>query len=56
MFRPIRARCGRLAPPLQPPDTRAEQTPFDRAWADYVEWSGLDEAGLPDALRGDDPR
>ena len=27
----------------------AEQDPlaFNRAWADYVEWSGLDEDGLP---------
>lgn len=56
MFRPIRAKRGRLAPPIQPPETRAEQANYDRAWADYVEWSGLDEAGLPDAFGDDEPQ
>ncbi|MDX2358751.1 hypothetical protein [Dietzia sp. PP-33] len=49
---PFRQR--RPATRLPPPDAESQQVAFDRAWADYVEWSGLDESGLPDARREDD--
>ena len=41
MFKRFRRR-----PPPQPPH-EPDQAEFDSAWADYVEWSGLDESGLP---------
>lgn len=37
--------------PASPTTPEPAQASFDRAWADYVEWSGLDEAGLPEAPR-----
>ena len=34
-----------------PGNVGPDQESFNRAWSDYVEWSGLDEAGLREALR-----
>ena len=39
-------------PPCAPaespaPDAESEQAAFDRAWADYAEWSGMDQDKLP---------
>lgn len=53
MFRPFRLPARRRSAQASPPDTGSEQESYDRAWADYVEWSGLDEAGLPEAPRKD---
>lgn len=51
MFRPFRFLARRQTAHAAPLDTRSEQESYDRAWADYVEWSGLDETGLPDGHR-----
>ena len=53
MFEPFRRRRGRSAPSA-PPAVESDQTAFDRAWADYVEWSGLDEDQLPERPGADD--
>lgn len=54
MFGPFRFRARRQAAHAAPPDTGSEQESYDRAWADYVEWSGLDETGLPQSPRKDE--
>ena len=53
MFKPFRRRRGSTAPSV-PPAVETDQSDFDRAWADYVEWSGLDEDQLPDSPQKDD--
>ncbi|MBB1032458.1 hypothetical protein G6027_16555 [Dietzia sp. SLG310A2-38A2] len=42
---------GRAAAPATPTTAEPDQASYDRAWADYVEWSGLDEERLPEARR-----
>lgn len=53
MFRLFRLRATR--PEIRPPTTDAAESQDLLAWADYVEWSGLDEGGLPNAEPHDDP-
>lgn len=56
MFRPFRFLARRQAADAAPPDSEGEEESYNRAWADYVEWSGLDEEGLPEAsCRGERP-
>lgn len=41
MFQLFRCRPGRLAAPVQQPESQSEKATYERAWAEYVEWSGL---------------
>ncbi len=55
MFNPFRSRAGRDSPEAAPqPPRDATDAEYGRAWADYVEWSGLDEAKL-DSSQSDEP-
>lgn len=51
MFRSFRCLTRRHPAQAIPPVTESEQDSYDRAWADYVQWSGLDEDNLNNQRR-----
>ncbi|MFN3600820.1 MAG: hypothetical protein ACK4UY_05460 [Dietzia sp.] len=52
-FWPRRSARRPRAAPAPPTPAEPDQASYDRAWADYVEWSGLDEDRLDEIRRAD---
>lgn len=50
---PIRSRSGRRAAPAPPTAAGPDRASYNCAWADYVEWSGLDEDRLAEIRETD---